>query len=143
MRTRTPTPASRHVAIFSANPETLDGLEAYLRSVGIQAKGRRRLEECSELTSASTLAIVLFPDDFPGESVLETVAALAAKCSSTLRVLVTGEPTKYERLLEGHNVMVVPRPVWGWTILDAIRSHSDGDGGDDPTSKPRRRGGAG
>jgi hypothetical protein len=138
MRTRTQTPATRHVAIFSANPETLDGLEAYLRSAGIQAKGRRRIEECSELTSASTQAIVLFPDDFPWETVMETVAALAVKCGSTLRVLVTGQPTKYERLVEGPNVLVVPRPVWGWTILDAIRSHSEGESL--ATSKPRRRG---
>lgn len=140
MRTRAPSEPSRHVAIFSANPETLDGLEAYLHSVGVHAKGRRRLTECSELTSASTMAIVLFPDDFPREAVLEALAAFAAKCSSTLRVLVTGEPTKYERLVEGHNVMVVPRPVWGWTILDAIRSHAE-VADDDGAPKPRRRGG--
>jgi hypothetical protein len=138
MRTRTPQATSRHVAIFSANPETLDGLEAYLRSAGVHAKGRRRLEECSQLTSASTLAIVLFPDDFPWQKVLDAVAALAASCESTLRVLVTGEPTRYERLVEGRNVMVVPRPVWGWTILDAIRSHSESESASPP--RPRRRG---
>ena len=116
--------ASRHVVIFSANPETLDGLEAYLCSVGFQAKGRRQLDASSGLTSASTLAIVLFPDDFPWDAVIATVGALAAKSTSTLRVLVTGEPKKYEHLIAGRkNFVVVPRPIWGWTILDAIRSH--------------------
>jgi hypothetical protein len=126
MRTRTSPKVARDVTIFSTNAETLDGLEAYLRSVGVQAKGRRTLEDCSDLTSASTLAIVLFPDDFPWETVIATLAELAARCASTLRVLVTGQPQRYERLVEGGvNVIVVPRPVWGWTILDAIRSHAD------------------
>jgi hypothetical protein len=140
MRTRTAAPASRQVAIFSANPETLDGLEAYLHGVGIKAKGRRRLEECSELTSASTMAIVVFPDDFAWEAVLASVGELAKTCSSTLRLLVTGQPKKYERLVDGKgNVMVVPRPVWGWTILDAIRAHADRT--DDAPARARRRGG--
>lgn len=134
MRTRTTTKVSRHVAIFSTNPETLDGLETYLRSVGVQAKGRRTLEQCSDLTSASTLAIVLFPDDFPWETVIATVAELAERCASTLRLLVTSQPQRYERLVSGRsNVMVVPRPVWGWTLLDAIRSHAGlGGGGAEP-----------
>src|SRR6478609_6928019 len=101
MRTHTKTAASRQVAIFSTNPDTLDGLETYLRSVGIHARGRRRLEDCSDLTSSSTLAVVLFPDDFPWETVIATVAELATRCGTTLRLLVTGQPKKYERLIEG------------------------------------------
>lgn len=138
MRTPSTPKVSRDVTIFSANAETLDGLETYLRSVGVQAKGRRTLEDCSDLTSASTLAIVLFPDDFPWETVIATIAELAPRCPSTLRVLVTGQPRRYERLVEGRaNVIVVPRPVWGWTILDAIRSHAEKGAA---PAKPRGRG---
>lgn len=134
MRTRRRTTASRQVAIISANRETLDGLEKYLRDVGIAAHGCRRLEDCAELTSASTLAVVLFPDDFAWDAVIATIAELARRCETTLRLLVTGQPKKYERLVEGRpNVVVVPRPAWGWTILDAIRSHAD-------RTKARRRG---
>lgn len=133
MQTRT-----RQVAIVSADPETLDGLEIYLRGVDINVKRRRRIEECSALTSATTQAIIIFPDDFPWEAVMATVADLATRCRTTLRVLVTGQPKKYESVVEGGDdtVIVVPRPVWGWTILDAIRSHADRP----DVPKPRRRG---
>jgi len=126
MRTSRTLPASREVTIVSANPETRDRLESYLRSVGVPARGRRTLEECSELTSASTFAIVLFPDDFWWEAVVATIAELDARCSSALRVFVTAQPQKYQQLVDGRpNVLVVPRSVWGWMILDAIRSHAD------------------
>ena len=134
MRTRRRMTAWQEVAIISANPETRGGLEKYLRGVGIAARGCRRLEDCADLTSASTLAVVLFPDDFAWEAVIATIAELARRCETTLRLLVTGQPKKYERLVEGRpNVVVVSRPAWGWTILDAIRSHAD-------RTKTRRRG---
>jgi hypothetical protein len=118
--------APRQVAIFSGNPETLDGLQSYLRGAGVAARGTRRLDECSDLTAAPTVAVVLFPDDFPYESVLATVADIAARRPGILQVLVTGHPKTFERLVDGReNVVIVPRPVWGWTILDAIRAHVD------------------
>lgn len=135
MRTRS-TPADlRDVAIVSANPETLHSLETYLRDVGVQAKGRRTLEDSSDLTSGSTLAIVLFADDFPWETVIATIAE---RCPSTLGVLVTRHTPRYERLVEGYaNVLVVPRPVWSWMIRDAIRLHAHTYAA---PSKSRRRG---
>jgi hypothetical protein len=140
MRTRPAAAGSRQVAIVSTNPETLDGLETYLRSVGIRARGWRRLEDCSDLTSTSTLAVILFPDDFPWEAVIATVAELATRCGTTLRLLVTGQPKKYERLVEaGEHVVVISRPVWGWTILDAIRAHADANANLE-AAKPRGRG---
>jgi hypothetical protein len=39
--------------------------------------------------------------------------------------LVTREPQRFRDALEGSDrsptPLVVPKPVWGWTILDAIR----------------------
>lgn len=136
MQPRTHGPRSQQVAIVSANIETLDGLETYLRSAGVAARGSERLEDCADLTGAATVAVVLFPDDFAWETVRATLEALAARRPKVLRVLVTGQPKKLDALLEAHpNVLVVPRPVWGWTILDAIRARLDGDGdGDGPGS---------
>ena len=126
MHTRKRAVGAQQVAIVSANPETLDGLQSYLQSAGVAARGTRRLEDCSDLNAASTVAVVLFPDDFPWESVMAAVAEIDARRPSILRVLVTGHPKTFEPLAEGRrNVLIVPRPVWGWTILDAIRAHVD------------------
>lgn len=126
MPTRKRTTSPRQVAIVSANPETLDGLQSYLQGAGVAARGTRRLEDCAELTAPATVAVVLFPDDFSRESVMATVVDIGARGPSILRLLVTGHPKAFEALVEGRrNVLVVPRPIWGWTILDAIRAHVD------------------
>lgn len=137
MHTRKRATGSQHVAIVSANPETLDGLQSYLQSAGVAARGMRRLENCAELKAPATVAVVLFPDDFSTESVMATVHDLGVRGPSILRVLVTGHPTTFDAHVEGRrNILVVPRPVWGWTILDAIRAHVD----DDPPKRTPLRG---
>lgn len=129
MHTRKRAAGAQQVAIVSANPETLDGLQSYLQSAAVAARGTRRLDDCPGLAVPSTVAVVLFPDDFPCELVMAVVADIDARRPSILRLLVTGHPKTFEPLAEGRrNVMIVPRPVWGWTILDAIRAHVD-DGG--------------
>ncbi len=126
MQSRKPRTGPQQVAIVSANPETLDGLQSYLRGAGVAARGTRRLEECCDLTAPLTVAVVLFPDDFPCDSVMTILAEICARRPSILRVLVTGHPKVFEPLVEGlPNVLIVPRPVWGWAILDAIRAHVD------------------
>ncbi len=126
MRKRATSP--QQVAIVSANAETLDGLQSYLCGAGVAARGTRKLEDCPQLTSPLTVAVVLFPDDYPWESVIAAVEDIDARRPSILLVLVTGHPRTFEPLVEGHrSVMIVPRPVWGWTILDAIRAHVDAE----------------
>ena len=128
MPTRKRAKSPQQVAIVSANPETIDGLQSYLHGAGVTARGTRRLEDCAALTAPSTAAIVLFPDDFPSADVMATVADIGARGPGILRVLVTGHPKAFEPLFKGRrNVLVVPRPVWGWTILDAVRAHLDDD----------------
>jgi hypothetical protein len=109
------------VVIISANPETLDGLQSYLQSAGFAARGSRSLDGC-DVTSA--VAVVLFPDDFTPEAVCVALAGFADRRAGVFQMLVTGSPKKFEHLTEElRNVLVVPRPVWGWTIVDAIRAH--------------------
>ncbi len=137
MHTRKRSTTPQQVAIVSANAETLDGLQSYLQEAGIAARGTRQLEDCAALTAPATLAVVLFPDDFVRESVMAAVFDIGARGPSILRLLVTGHPKAFEQLVEGRrNVLVVPRPVWGWTILDAIRAHA----GDDPVKPSTARG---
>jgi hypothetical protein len=132
------TGAAHEVTIVAANPETLDGLQAYLSGAGIAARCARDLDACKKAASARTLAVVVFPDDFRWEEVVETLAELAEHHPRALPVLVTAHPQRCEELRTVEEVLIVPRPVWGWTILDAIRGRIDRREGD---VRARRKGG--
>jgi len=110
------------VTIVSTNRETLDGLQSYLRRAGVGARCTRDLAECTRFASESArnLAVVLFPDDFRRDKVLAALADLAALPRPVLAVLVTAHPRKFE---QADGVMILPRPAWGWSILEAIRAH--------------------
>ncbi len=118
------------VVIVSDNSETLDGLQSYLRGAGVTARCTRDLAGCARCVRATTLAFVVFPDDFRWEKVVATMAELAVLRPKALPVLVTSQPQRF-RALASPDVVVVPRPAWGWTILDAIRAHIDQYGSND------------
>jgi hypothetical protein len=119
-----------HVTIVSANPDTLDGLEAYLQRAGALTNGTRRIECIADVTPPASTAVLLFPDDFDAAVVAAALATLRAKRPTTLPVLVTKEPRRFARLPSaerGVAPLLVPKPVWGWMILDAIRARLDAD----------------
>jgi malonyl CoA-acyl carrier protein transacylase len=119
---------SLHVTIVSGNAETLDGLEAYLRRAGVTTNGTKHIEKMSEMTPSASSAVLLFPDDFHSELMLSALAALRLERPKILPVLVTREPQRFESLPTARGgvlPLVVPKPVWGWTILDAIRARLD------------------
>ncbi len=121
---------SLHVTIVSDNPETLDGLESYLRRAGVTTNSTRHIEKCSEMTPPSASVIVLFPDDFRLDAVMSALAGLRDQRPAALPVLVTKEPKRFESVPSsagGLSPLVVPKPVWGWTILDAIRARFDSE----------------
>lgn len=111
------------VVIVSNNPETLDGLQKYLTDAGLAARCSRNVDECTRAGSSRTVAFVLFPDDFPWDNVVGALATLAEERPLALPVLVTARPDRFERLVGADSLLLVPRPVWGWAILDAIRAH--------------------
>ncbi|MBX3232575.1 MAG: hypothetical protein KIT84_16490 [Labilithrix sp.] len=113
------------VTIVSTNRATLDDLQVYLRGAGVEARCMRDLRECVASTPASTQAFVLFPDDFRWEKVVATLAELAERRPTALPVLVTAHPQRFKTLTPPPSVLIVARPAWGWTILDAIRAHYD------------------
>jgi hypothetical protein len=115
------------VAIVSANPETLDGLQSYLSSAGVRARCTRDVAECARFAPATTTAFVLFPDDFQWEKVAAAIGELRELRPRALRVLVTSHPRRLEELASADSDVVVARPAWGWTILDAIRAHVGGE----------------
>lgn len=117
-------PTATDVVIVCSNPETLDGLQAYLLGAGVRAKSLRDIEDCVRTAPASAVAFVLFPDDYRWETVLSTLASLTEKRPRVLPVLVTAHPRRFDGLVDPEHVVVVARPAWGWTIAEAIRSHA-------------------
>ena len=115
------------VAIVSANPETLDGLQSYLSSAGVRARCTRDVAECAQFAPATTTAFVLFPDDFRWEQVARAIGELRELRPQALRVLVTSQPRRLQEVASADSDVIVARPAWGWTILDAIRAHVGGE----------------
>ena len=116
-----------NVTIIASSPETLDGLESYLRGVGVNTNGTRHIEKIVEMTPPSSAAVVLFPDDFGAPSVFAALHLLRIERSHALVVLVTRAPKQFEFEGQGDKEnwpLVVPKPVWGWTLLDAIRARA-------------------
>lgn len=124
---RSRSPAATFVTVVSSNAETVDGLEAYLRRAGVDTSTTGALERIASVTPARAAAIVVFPDDFEFESVVGQLGKLQSERSELLVVLVTRDPKRFHasRLTQGGPLLVVPRPAWGWTILDAIRARLD------------------
>lgn len=121
-------PPALHVTIVTHNPETLDGLEMYVRRSGATTNGTRRITELVAVTPTVSSAVVLFPDDFDWESVCSALVALRTERPNVLPVVITSEPKRFELLpviRGGITPLVIPKPAWGWTILDAIRARLD------------------
>jgi len=111
-----------HVMIVASNAETLDGLQTYLSLAGLGARGTRRL---GDFGREPCTAVVFFPDEFPARDVLRELARLRREQPRVLSLLVTREPQRYVETVSvkgtGLAPIVIPKPAWGWTILDAIR----------------------
>jgi hypothetical protein len=113
------------VTIVSSNPETLDGLQGYLRQAGVDARGTAEIESGVAL-DPYPCAVVFFPDEFPSGSVLREVGRLQRERPQLLILIVTRDPRAFSEVLDARDpspTLVVAKPVWGWTILDAIRGH--------------------
>jgi hypothetical protein len=111
--------------VISSSPETLDGLTAYFSGAGVSCESRRDANPLAELPP-SARAIVAFPDDFPGHEISAYLALVGMRRPDLALVIVTRNAAAYTalRTTDGRplNVTVLPRPAFGWTILDVIRA---------------------
>lgn len=116
-----------HVTVVADNPQTIDVLYEYFTRVGLASNGARELDAVAAVPPAAN-ALVLFPDDFGASEVESTILAVRRTRPKLLIVLVTGAPQRLRAALEpdGRSLLplVLPRPVFGWTILDAIRGRT-------------------
>lgn len=116
------------VVVVSENPETVDGLQSYLFGVGIDAQSAASLDATTSLPDCVT-AVVCFPDGWGADEVIRRMRALRRKRPDLLLLLVTGDPRGYATSLAGArgepSIVVLPKPAFGWAIVDAIRLHAE------------------
>lgn len=114
---------TRTIAIVSGNAETRNGLEGYLRNVGIPAESRHAFD-ITNLRSPAVRALVLFPDDFDQACVQAGLEVLLARDARPPSFLITRNLVPYETALgDRPDFIVLARPVWGWALVDAIRGY--------------------
>jgi hypothetical protein len=108
------------LTLVSADAETLRSVEGYLTHFGARLSSTSRLSEvATEAEAFGADAVVVFADDFAPEDVRAAVRALSVR----LTVIVTTERVEYEALhVEFPDVILLPRPTWGWVLLEAVRS---------------------
>ena len=119
-----PAPRMLHVLVVARSRETIDGLHAYLGGAGVESHGTRTLADVGAPPAATT-AVVVFPDDFEVTAVVPVLRSLRAARPRLRIVLVTGAPQRFQPALapDSRSIppIVLPRPAFGWTILDAVR----------------------
>lgn len=115
-----------YVTIISGNLSTADGLQEYLQRAGVASHATRSLCDPTMIPPASS-AVVLFPDDFDAADVSQRISALRAARPLLLLLVVTSEPQPLGSAVRPDRTslspLVFPKPVFGWTILDAISGH--------------------
>jgi hypothetical protein len=122
---------SLRVTVVGDNAQTIEGLRRYLTSAGVETRATRILSD--ELVTLPADAMVIFPDEFRTDDVLRTVESLQEKFPQLRLLLVTSSPRSYlgARLVDAEVApIILPKPAFGWSILDAIReSFSNDEGG--------------
>lgn len=114
-----------HVTVVARQRETVDGLCDYLGGAGVRTTGATDLAHLSAGVPADSVVVVVFPDDFMFLAVAAEVASLRTARADMLVVLVTNDARRFEALPTidtGYDPVVIPKPAWGWTILETIHA---------------------
>lgn len=113
--------------VVADNQQTLDNLCSYFARVGVTSRGGREIGSVSVVPGDAT-AMVLFPDDFERTAAEGFILALRQSRPEVLMLLVSSAPQHLAGAVEPDGVsvppVVLPRPAFGWTILDAIRART-------------------
>lgn len=120
-----PPPRSFVVSVIADARETTDALRAYLEGAGVASVATRAL---ADPVPPEVDAVVIFPDELEASAVLRLLSELRAQRPALLLIVVTREAARLRPALDpdAHSRLpiVLPRPAFGWTILDAIRDHA-------------------
>ncbi len=114
----------RALSITLVSDHAEPAIEAYLHHAGVASHTTRSLERLADMVPPSASAVVVFADAFPLEAVVSALGAVHACRPEVLAVIVTSAPSALMTLPESRQWLVLPKPVWGWTIVDAIRART-------------------
>ena len=119
-RDREPTPAT---LVVCDDDGTLLRLREYLTKAGFSFRGARKLADAWR-QARSCASMVLMADDFDTGEVVAGMLGMLARPPKPFVVIVTSARRQLEpiALLEQPgSVVIIPRPAWGWTIVDLLR----------------------
>lgn len=109
------------LALIANDRETVDGVQQYLLRAGARVSSTSWLGE-AHAACADADAVILFADHYSREEALEVVLQLGVR----LVIVVTAEVAYFSESRTAERaaprLIVLPRPVWGWMLLDAVRS---------------------
>lgn len=118
--------ASLLVTVVSKNTATLQGLKTYLEGAGVVANTTEALERIVDMTHPLAAAVILFPDEYEPAVARAALGLLKSARPNVLAVIVTHEPHRFEESGEASRGLAAPlvlaKPAWAWTILDAVRA---------------------
>jgi hypothetical protein len=109
------------LTLVSPDADVVRSVADYLSHFGARLSSTSRLSEIADAAEdAGADTVVLFADDYSPEEVRTVVRTLSLR----LTVIVTSERAEYETLRGqcATLVIVLPRPTWGWALLEAVRS---------------------
>lgn len=109
--------ATRRVALVSVADESRTTLALYLKSAGFD------VHESIELVVPFDV-LVLLSDEDSSERVVAQVRSWMRLTKTARIVVVTSRPIALRDLVAAHSerLRVLPAPVFGWEIVDALRS---------------------
>ena len=100
---------------------TLDGVQEYFLRAGARVRTTGLIEEAGA-AAADADVVILFADHYPRQLALQTATELGVQ---TL-IIVTAEVGFFNvsrtAPCVASRIFVLRSPVWGWMLLDAVRS---------------------
>jgi hypothetical protein len=115
------------VMVVADSQQTLDDLHSYFTRVGVTSNGARQLGDVS-IVPGDVTSLVLFPDAFDRALVEGFILAVRRSRLELPILLVSSAPQQLAAAVAPDGVsvppLVLPRPAFGWTILDAIRART-------------------
>jgi hypothetical protein len=116
------------VVIIAKSRETIDSLQEYFGRTGVVSHAVRSFDGLKAAAPSGT-TVVLFPDEFDAEIVRQSISSLRSSTPASLIIIVTGSPQRLGASLDpdprSRQPVVLPKPAFGWAILDAVRDQAD------------------
>ena len=107
------------VTIVAASRETRDRMSRYLERAGLRTQAVSKMDRALYRHPPRT-AVVVFPDELSLVGVLQGIARLHKARPRLVSLIVTRQPSRFASLSAARTA-ILPKPAWGWSILEAIQ----------------------